>query len=97
MAENNRFPKLEAKVEVSNVGSGAKAPESSSVKTVAKHDSGIEVIAIRAGFFQNSRKNEGDRFIVPSMDKVGSWMKCTDSGAEKLHQEDMKQRKAAVK
>lgn len=97
MAESNRFPKLETKVEVSNVGSGAKAPESSSVKTVIKSESGIEVIALREGFFQNARKNEGDKFIVPSVDKLGSWMKCTDSGAEKLHQEALAKKKAALK
>ncbi len=96
--ESNRgMPLPDKKVEVANVGSGAKAPEPSSVKVVAPSKSGIEVVALRAGFFQNTRKSEGERFIVPSMDKVGTWMKCVDKKAEELHQEQIQKKKAGVK
>lgn len=53
----------------------------------------IEVVAARPGFYNHSRRVEGDVFTVPSMEKVGNWMKCTDPVLEKQHQEMMKKAK----
>lgn len=46
----------------------------------------IEVIALRKGFFQSHRKVEGDRFTIPTMKQLGSWMKCVDPKIEEMHQ-----------
>lgn len=54
---------------------------------------GIEVVATRAGFFKNVRYNAGDKFMIPSLEKAGSWMKCTDAVAEKQREGLMLQRK----
>lgn len=65
----------------------SKPAESDSVKVMPPlSKNGIEVMALRAGFFKNARKNEGDKFTVPSMSKVGTWMKCVDPILEKEHQ-----------
>lgn len=64
---------------------------------VRANSKGIEVRALRPGFYQNSRKVEGDIFTVPSLDRVGTWMECTDRTLEKKHQELMKQNKDAGK
>lgn len=53
----------------------------------------IEVVALRPGFYKHSRRETGDVFTVPRMEKVGTWMKCTDSVLEKKHQEMMKEAK----
>ncbi len=53
----------------------------------------IEVVALRAGFWKNQRKNEGDLFEVESMEKVGDWMKCLDPVHEKQHLAMAKERK----
>lgn len=49
----------------------------------------IEVEALRAGFFNCERKKEGDRFMVASIEKVGSWMRCLDRKAQGLHEKQM--------
>lgn len=54
----------------------------------------IEVVALRLGFYKQERKMEGDSFTVPSLDKVGSWMKCVDPQMEKQHLALQKQRNA---
>jgi hypothetical protein len=54
---------------------------------------GIEVVAIRPGFFKNRRMNVGEIFTVKSMEKVGAWMKCTDPELEKQHQALAKKKK----
>jgi hypothetical protein len=58
--------------------------------------SAIEVVALRNGFWKNSRKVEGDAFSVPSMEKVGEWMRCVDPKAEQLHQKMMRERKKSL-
>ncbi len=50
----------------------------------------IEVIALRAGFFQRSRKAEGDKFSVSNFDQLGSWMKCVDPVLQKKHVANLK-------
>lgn len=58
----------------------------------------IEVVALRAGFYDLTRRSEGDVFTVNSMEELGSWMKCTDKEIEKVHQKMMaeKKKKAAA-
>jgi hypothetical protein len=58
--------------------------------------SGIKVVALRAGFFNNLRKVEGDEFEVPSVEKLGAWMKCVDPKAEALRQKHLKEKKKPV-
>ncbi len=65
----------------------AEKPAESSKEVVRKP---IDVIALRDGFFKQIRRKENDKFQVPSMDKVGKWMKCLDPALEKKHQEMMK-------
>ena len=55
---------------------------------------GIEVVAIRPGFFKNRRMVAGDVFNVAAMEKVGDWMKCTNPELEKEHQAMMRKKKA---
>ena len=35
----------------------------------------IHVVATRAGFYKNSRKQEGDKFTIDSERQLGTWMK----------------------
>lgn len=56
----------------------------------------IEVVALRAGFVAQCRKVEGDVFTVPTMQHLGTWMKCTDANLEREHQLMMKQAKLAM-
>lgn len=72
----------------------SKPAESDSIKVVKpKPAKGIEVIALQNGYFQNSRKVEGDRFFISDMSKLGKWMKCVDPKIEAQHQEIQKQKK----
>lgn len=57
---------------------------------------GIEVVALRSGFYKGSRRVEGDKFTVPSLDKVGTWMKCLDEKLEVEHQKLIKDKKKAL-
>ena len=68
------------------------ANEASIVK-VSSRKGGIAVVAIYPGFYENVRREIGAKFFVPSLDKVGSWMKCKDPDAEKQHQVLLKQKK----
>lgn len=63
---------------------------------VKQASSGIKVVALRAGFWNQMRKVEGDEFEVPSMEKLGSWMKCMDPKVEMLHQKYLKDKKKPV-
>jgi hypothetical protein len=70
--------------------------ESDSVKVMPPPPKGgIEVVALRAGYYKCSRKVEGDIFSVPSMNKVGAWMKCVDPKLEQEHQVLLKESKKA--
>lgn len=54
----------------------------------------IEVVATRNGFFDQERKKEGDKFVVPSMKQLGSWMKCLDPKIEEMHLEALRVKRA---
>lgn len=51
---------------------------------------GIEVVAVRAGFWKKERKVIGDRFVIPDESMLGMWMKCVDPELEKKHQAAIK-------
>jgi len=74
---------------------------SDSIKVVKVQKSGIEVIATRPGYFAQSRKVAGDRFLISDMSKFGSWMKLADAKAEaerlaKAEKEKQAKRAASV-
>lgn len=76
----------------------SKPKESDSVKIMPVFKSkGIEVVAMRAGYFKCCRKVEGDKFVIPEFSMLGSWMKCVDAEMEKKHQAAMKEKKLAGK
>lgn len=56
--------------------------------------SGINVVAMRDGFYNRSRIREGEEFIVRSPADLGDWMKCLDPDIEKERVEWMKEKKA---
>ena len=53
---------------------------------------GIEVMALRPGYFKGERKSEGAKFFVKSFKELGSWMRCLDRVAERKHNEIMKKK-----
>ena len=55
---------------------------------------GIEVVATRNGFYNQSRYREGDSFLIKSEQEFGEWMKCVDPEMEKKRIEFYKNRKA---
>jgi hypothetical protein len=55
---------------------GAKDPDST--VPVKKDINGFWVTATRKGFYNNLRKAPGDRFLISSKKKWGTWMKCDD-------------------
>ena len=55
---------------------------------------GIAVVAVKPGFYRNSRKAVGDKFTVPNEGVLGSWMKCIDPQAQKAHEARMAARRA---
>lgn len=65
------------------------------IETPIDTRNGIEVVALRAGFMNQDRKVEGDKFTVPTFNDLGEWMKCVDSTLEKKHQEIIKAKKLA--
>ena len=60
-----------------------------SVRTILPSKGGIEVVALRNGWYNHSRRKEFEKFFVSNMDALGTWMKCTDPKAEEQHQETM--------
>lgn len=44
---------------------------------------GIEVVALRKGFYNQNRLKEGDTFYIKSTEEFGDWFKCTDPLFEK--------------
>ena len=85
----------EAPVVEEKVNSKPVEPDSTvAVKPIPKV--GIKFVALRNGFWQNSRKSQGDEFYVPEMKKVGEWMQCVDPGLEKQHQLMIRERKLAA-
>ncbi len=65
-----------------------KAPEESGVidqEAKPAPVAAIEVVALAKGFYKQSRKVEGDKFTVPRLEDMGSWMKCVDPTMQKKH------------
>ncbi len=56
--------------------------------------SGIEVVALRNGFYNQHRLVEGNVFVVKSFEDLGEWMKCIDPDLQKKHLENLKNKKA---
>lgn len=56
---------------------------SNSVKKLNDPKDGIEVVALRRGFYNNNRINEGQKFTVSKFENLGEWMKCVDKEHEK--------------
>ncbi len=73
----------------------AEVAEAAPVKV--KAGKGIQVMALRAGFYKQMRKGEGDMFEVADMEKVGSWMRCVDPRLEAEHQKILKAKKEEQK
>lgn len=69
-----------------------KSDSNSEVKVKPLAKSGIEVVALRAGFFKQMRYKEGDKFIIKSLDQVGEWMKCLDPVEENKRLEKYKEK-----
>lgn len=75
---------------------GVESNSEVSVPKVEVKQKGIEVVALRAGFYKGSRRVQGDKFVVSSLDKVGTWMKCVDEKLEVEHQKLIKEKKKAL-
>lgn len=78
--------------ETETAGTSAETEETKSEEPAPKKP--IEVVALRAGFFGSMRRAEGDKFMISSMDQLGSWMKLADPKAEKARQDELKKQKA---
>lgn len=72
-------------------------PRNDSTMKVKSHKRGIEVMATRAGYYAQSRKAEGDRFFIESMEELGSWMQLMDAKAEQKRQATDKAKALAAK
>lgn len=86
----------EEELHVIGVKPDSTQPKADSVKEIPPEKKGpaaITVVALGSGFFRQSRKNVGDIFVVPSMEKVGDWMRCEDPEKEKIHQQMMAKKK----
>jgi hypothetical protein len=76
MAANNR-----------DMPQGFPEPKKAPADPVKPLREGIKVMAKGIGFFRGIRYKYGEEFIVPSLDKVGSWMRCVEPEAHKEHME----------
>jgi len=66
-----------------------------SVVSVSKsHSNGIEVVALRKGFYNQNRIREGEKFTVKNFEDLGEWMKCLDPDIEKEKNKFFKEKKA---
>lgn len=84
----------EVKVEEVKVESEPKIPENIGAEQInVKSDGSIEVVALRRGMFRLSRKEAGDKFRVPAMKNLGTWMKCVDAKVQQEHVKNMKAKK----
>ena len=81
---------LEEKVKIINAGED----NSSETEVPKTASSGIEVVALRKGFYNQLRISEGAKFTVTSMEKLGEWMRCVDPTIEKAHQKMIREKKA---
>lgn len=67
---------------------------SSVINVTAPSDKGIEVIADRKGFFNQTRIFKGEGFKVKNFSALGEWMICKDPVIEKKRKEFFKDKKA---
>lgn len=58
---------------------------------------GIEVMAMRPGFYRQNRYSVGDKFMVRGTADLGSWMRCTDPTLEKQHLRAIQDKKRLLK
>lgn len=79
------------------VDAEAVAKPARQARPVQKSNSPIEVVAIRAGVIKQSRKEIGAVFTMPSMESLGSWMKCLDPKLQAVHEHNMKAKAKAGK
>ena len=71
-----------------------KVDENLSNTLVVKPPKGnIEVIALRKGFIGQRRIVVGEKFTIPSVDRLGSWMKYADPALERQRQKEKKAKK----
>jgi hypothetical protein len=56
---------------------------------------GIECVASRKGFYNQTRLREGDSFTLRSENEFGDWFKCVDKDLEKKRVEFIKMKKAS--
>jgi hypothetical protein len=55
---------------------------------------GIEVVAMRKGFYNQQRYEPGDQFFIRERSELGEWMKCVDAGEEKYRVDFFKKKKS---
>lgn len=88
---------VEAAPEMMKSHSIESGPKNDSIRHVKLHKKGIEVITIRDGYYKQSRKFPGERFLISDMSEIGSWMRLADPKAEELRQKEIKLKAAAAK
>ena len=96
MANNRDFPApakvQEKKQEVQSADLyDAALPE----EKVVKPKKGIEVVALRPGFYKKIRRGAGAIFMIEKMEQLGSWMKIVDEKLEAQRQKAEKESKSA--
>lgn len=91
MANNRSMPVPPKAPETPNVEAQPEvAPQPEQPKKEAK---GIQVIAIKDGMWKQVRRSKGDQFVIPSIEKLGSWMILADSKAEAIRQKQLDDKK----
>ena len=68
--------------------------KSESLVSASPLKKGIEVVALRKGFYNQHRLKENETFTVKSFEDLGEWMKCLDPDLQKKHFENLKNKKA---
>lgn len=91
-------PKVEAEIEVVLPKVEIETPESqaSTEVTIPKvPKSGIEVVAVREGFYNQMRIKKGHKFKVAKVESLGDWMTCVDPVLEKERKRRIEKKKKA--
>ena len=93
---NTPTPELQAPVheEEKVIIESAEEVISSNVDIPVVTSNGIEVVAVRGGFFNQQRLSEGAEFKVKKFEQLGEWMKCKDKALERKRVEFFKNKKA---
>lgn len=84
------FESLNPKPQIAN--SEEKSNTTVNLPVVPK--SGIEVVATRKGFYNQTRIKEGVEFKIKSEEDFGDWFKCKDPVFEKRRANFIKEKKA---